>query len=108
MDTLLFILIIWVIIFLVLGLFTSLLGIVVALGIGLISWSFYASEDCALILRILAGISFGFGFIFLFPLALRRARQEETEKALQREHVTLTGFPPPPRPNLLHRIISWF
>ena len=107
-DTLLLSFIIWLTIFFMLVLFTSLLGISIALGIGLISWSFYVCDSWALILRILAGISFSFAVFFLLPHALRRARQEEREKALQKQHVTIIGLPPSPKPDLLHRIISWF
>jgi len=98
----------WFIIFIVLGLFTTLLGTSVAMGIGLFSSSFFVYNNWVLILRILAGISFGFAAIYCFPRALRHARQEEREKYLQSEHGTLIGIPLPTKPNIIHRVISWF
>jgi len=108
MIALLPILVIYFIIFLVLVLLGSLLGISVAIGIGLITWSFYVYGSWILVLRVLANISFALGVFFFFPRALKQARQEEREKELQKEHVTLIGIPPPQKPNLLCRFISWF
>ncbi len=102
------ILIIYFTIFLVLGLLSGLLGISIAIGIALITWSFYVHDSWILVLRILAGISFATGMFFLFPRALKQARQEEREKDLQKQPVTLIGVSPSPKPNLLHRFISWF
>jgi O-antigen ligase len=109
MAALLPVLVICFTILLVLGLLGSLLAISVAIGIGLTTWSFYVYDSWVLALRILAGISFALGVFFFFPRALKQARREEREKELQKEHVTLIGVSPLPKPkvNLLHRFVFW-